>query len=74
MERLFAFLHQYPVGMIQIRNLNIDPDYLWAKMRRELKTPPGAIMGIDGFLTELRKEFPELIVGNYSRFREEPSV
>jgi len=69
MEQLFAFLRKYPVGMIQIRNLNIDPDLLWAQMRQAQLAPVGETVGIAGFLSELRKEFPRLIVGNYSRFR-----
>lgn len=68
-EQLFAFLRKYPVGMIQIRNLNFDPDYLWAQMRRAQLAPAGELLGIAGFLSELRKEFPGLLVGNYSRSR-----
>ena len=28
MERMFQFLDEHPVNMIQIRNLNIDPDFV----------------------------------------------
>ncbi len=66
-ERLFAFLHKHPVGMIQIRNLNIDPDYVWAHLRQEKLEPAGEALGIAGFLAELKREFPKLTVGNYSR-------
>ncbi|HHW12009.1 MAG TPA: radical SAM protein [Firmicutes bacterium] len=66
-EKLFAFLRRYPVGMIQIRNLNIDPDYIWARQRQEKLVPAGEALGIAGFLAELKREFPQLTVGNYSR-------
>jgi pyruvate-formate lyase-activating enzyme len=68
-EKLFAFLREYPVGMIQIRNLNIDPDYVWARLRQENLEPAGETLGIAGFLAELKREFPQLTVGNYSRAR-----
>lgn len=66
-EKLFAFLRNHPVGMIQIRNLNIDPDYIWARMHQEKLAPAGPTLGIAGFLAELEREFPTLVVGNYSR-------
>ena len=68
-ETLFAFLRKYPVGMVQIRNLNIDPDYIWARLRREKLALAGETLGIAGFLTALKREFPKLLVGNYSRAR-----
>lgn len=68
-ETLFAFLRKYPVGMVQIRNLNIDPDYIWARLRREKLALAGETLGIAGFLTALKREFPKLMVGNYSRAR-----
>lgn len=69
MEKLFTFLRTHPVGMVQIRNLNIDPDFIWVKMHREQLVPAGKVIGIADFLTTLQQEFPALVVGNYSRFR-----
>ncbi|HEY8391545.1 MAG TPA: radical SAM protein [Capillibacterium sp.] len=68
-EQLFAFLRKYPVGMVQIRNLNMDPDYFWAKLHRAKLVPEGEALGIADFLAELHKAFPHLMIGNFSRAR-----
>ncbi len=67
MERMFQFLDEHPVNMIQIRNLNIDPDFVWGKMKKERKALTGEVIGMANFLDELAAKFPEIIVGNYSR-------
>ncbi len=67
MEKFFAFLAAHPVNMIQLRNLNIDPELLWERLKKGGLDLSGEPAGISTFLAELGKRFPELLVGNYSR-------
>ena len=62
-EALLKFVTENQVKLIQIRNLNIDPDvYLKA-------IPPaeGEVLGITKFLEILKEELPGVEIGNYSR-------
>src|SRR5690554_303025 len=63
MTALFRWLHRHPVDMIQLRNLNIDPEWFWQVM----KAGSGPAAGISRFCAELKKEFPGLLVGNFNR-------
>jgi pyruvate-formate lyase-activating enzyme len=63
MEALFSWLHRHPVNMVQLRNLNIDPEWFW----RAMGAGAGPAIGISRFCTELKKEFPSLLVGNFNR-------
>ena len=58
------FLTELPVQMIQVRNLNYDPDEFFAVM------PPSTseIFGTKKFLRELQKTFPALTIGNFSHY------
>lgn len=56
------FLHRYPVDMVQFRNLNIDPGYLW----QVLPIEDDEIMGITSFIDTLQKELPQLRIGNFT--------
>lgn len=67
MEQLFAFLEAHPVNMIQLRNLNIDPELLWGRLKKGGLDLSGETVGISTFLAELAQRFPEMLVGNYSR-------
>ena len=67
MEQLFAFLAAHPVHMIQLRNLNIDPELLWGSLKKGGLDLSGELVGISTFLAELKKRLPEVVVGNYSR-------
>ena len=57
------FLDELPAQMIQIRNLNYDPDAFFAAM-----TSDENFTGTRRFLRELKKNFPALTVGNFSHF------
>ncbi len=57
------FLADLPAQMIQIRNLNYDPDAFFAAM-----TADENFMGTRKFLRELQKNFPSLTIGNFSHF------
>jgi len=57
------FLTELPVQMIQIRNLNYDPDEFFAAM-----PPDKNFLGTKNFLRELQKTFPTLKIGNFSHY------
>ena len=58
-----SFLDELPVQMIQIRNLNYDPDAFFAAMPRD-----DNFIGTKNFLDELRRAFPTLAIGNFSHY------
>ncbi|HEX9037201.1 MAG TPA: radical SAM protein [Ktedonobacterales bacterium] len=60
---LIAFLRETGVRLVQLRNLNIDPEVFLPKV------PPadGAPMGMRAFVATLRRELPEVEVGNFTR-------
>ena len=58
-----SFLEELPVQMIQIRNLNYDPDEFFAVM-----PPDENFLGTKDFLHELQKIFPALTIGNFSHY------
>ena len=58
------FFHELPVQMIQIRNLNLDPDFFLKTMPTEHARPIGAKL----FLRTLRESFPSLTIGSFSHF------
>ncbi len=57
------FLTELPVQMIQVRNLNYDPDAFFAAMERDEN-----FSGTKKFLHELKATFPNLTVGNFSHY------
>lgn len=60
------FLHELPLQMIQVRNLNIDPDVFLNTMPSQRST----YIGTKNFLSELQKEFPSLVIGSFSHYVE----
>lgn len=61
-EALLALIRKTGVKMVQLRNLNIDPDFLFARV------PParGELIGIPGLAAAL-KSVPGLALGGFSR-------
>ena len=57
------FLNDLPIQMIQVRNLNYDPDEFFAVMPEDKN-----FLGAKKFLRELKKNFPNLTVGNFSHY------
>lgn len=57
------FLEELPVQMIQVRNLNYDPDEFFAVM-----PPDKNFLGTKKFLRELKKISPTLTIGNFSHY------
>ena len=62
-EALLGFLRETGTRLVQLRNLNIDPELLWSRIPR----PSGAPMGIRALIETLRREAPEVEIGNFSR-------
>lgn len=58
-----SFLEALPVQMIQIRNLNYDPDEFFSVMPLAKN-----FIGTKNFLRELQKIFPALTIGNFSHY------
>ncbi len=61
MEALAEFIAGNGVDQVQLRNMNIDPDYFWRNVRAE-----GEILGVP-LLVEMLRQIPGLVVGNFSR-------
>lgn len=58
------FLKELPIQMIQMRNLNIDPDWFLATM----PTYSGTSIGTIKFIESLRETQPEITIGSFSHY------
>ena len=58
------FFRAFPVQMIQMRNLNIDPTLFLRTMPKETTAPVGTRV----FMDELHAEFPQLVIGSFSHY------
>ena len=61
---LAGFLRQFPITMIQWRNLNFDPLRYWQKMAAA--APSGDPMGMEILLQQIREQFPDLKFGYFN--------
>jgi len=61
-QALEQFLRQYPIHMIQWRNLNIDPMWYYTQMFDSVSEMETG-MGIDNLLKYLVETFPDLRFG-----------
>lgn len=61
LESLLGFVQKNRIDMIQLRNLNIDPDLLFHHI-----PPGGETLGITNFIHLLHQELPNLEIGSYS--------
>lgn len=59
------FLREYPIQMIQVRNLNIDPD-VFASVMPKAK---GELLGTKAFINMLADSRPDLVIGNFSHYQ-----
>ena len=66
-EALAAMINEYGVNMVQLRNLNIDPDWLFA----QIGDPGEASMGVPALIAYLKENCPHLRVGCHNPSREE---
>lgn len=71
-EALIAFVNDCDVNMIQLRTLNIDPNFYAAYV----PIPEGKAIGIPALIQRFREQCPGLVLGNHSPrvFRGEPKV
>lgn len=58
------FIAETGIDMVQLRNLNIDPDAFLAVMPQTGDCP----IGVRNFITRLRNKFPGLEIGSFSRY------
>ena len=61
------FLDEFHVDMIQLRNLNIDPDYFLDLMPHSNEKS----VGTKKFLSTLKNKFPTLKIGSFSHYNKE---
>ena len=61
-----AFFRELPVQMVQVRNLNIDPDAFLDAM----PPPAGQCVGTRRFLQMLHEDFPGMVIGSFSHYVE----
>ena len=59
-----SFLMELPVDMIQVRNLNLDPDAFLAIMPAAEKKA----LGTNCFLAGLQEKFPHIQIGSFSHY------
>lgn len=57
------FLNELPAQMIQVRNLNYDPDEFFKVM-----PPDENFLSTRRFLSEIKTNFPRLTIGNFSHY------
>jgi len=65
-ETMLDFLNAYKVDLIQLRNLNIDPDFLFSK----LKFKKEEILGIKNLLKLIKKKKKDMKFGYFNRTKE----
>ena len=63
-DALVGFLKNFPIGMIQWRNLNFDPVRYWQKM--DAVESPGKPLGMEVLLQQIREQFPGLKFGYFN--------
>jgi pyruvate-formate lyase-activating enzyme len=64
-EALLAFVRETGLRLIQLRNLNIDPEVLLPRMP-ELDSM-GKALGIPTMIEIVKRELPEIQIGNFTR-------
>ena len=67
-DALAGFLEQFPIHMIQWRNLNFDPVRYWKQM--DAVASSGEPMGMEILLQQIRERFPDLKFGYFNPPRE----
>lgn len=63
-DALLEFLHNYPLQMIQWRNLNFDPIRYWKKMNAVAQS--GEPIGMENLLNRIQRQFPKLKFGYFN--------
>lgn len=63
-DALCRFIGATGVDMVQLRNLNLDPELFLAAMPAARHRP----LGVPALLARLRREFPRLVLGSFSHY------
>ncbi|MGH2482524.1 MAG: radical SAM protein, partial [Ktedonobacteraceae bacterium] len=64
-EALLTFIEETGLRLIQLRNLNIDPEVLLPRM--PALDAMGKALGMRTLVETLRREVPDVIIGNFTR-------
>ncbi len=64
-EALLAFARETSLRLIQLRNLNIDPEVLLPRM--PMLENLGRALGVRTLIETLRRELPDVEIGNFTR-------
>ena len=64
-EALLALIKETGLRLIQLRNLNIDPEVLLPRM--PALDSMGKALGIRGLVETLEREAPDVVIGNFTR-------
>ncbi len=64
-EALLAFVKETGLRLIQLRNLNIDPEVLLPRM--PALNSLGKAMGVRTMIEMIKREAPEVEIGNFTR-------
>ncbi len=64
-EALLSFVRETGLRLIQLRNLNIDPEVLLPRM--PALDSMGKALGIGTMIEIIRNELPEVEIGNFTR-------
>ncbi len=67
LDALCAFIDRTGLDMVQLRNLNIDPDVLTSA----LPAASGKVLGLHEFTSEIRRRLPGVRLGSFSPSRGE---
>jgi hypothetical protein len=63
---MLDFLNAYDIDLIQLRNLNIDPDFLFGKVKFKKEE----ILGIKNMLKLIKKKKKNIKFGYFNRTKE----
>ena len=64
-EAMLSFVRETGLRLIQLRNLNIDPEVLLPRM--PALDSMGKAMGIRTMIEIIKQELPEVEIGNFTR-------
>jgi pyruvate-formate lyase-activating enzyme len=64
-EALVSFVKETGLGLIQLRNLNIDPEVLLPRM--PALESMGKALGVRAMIETIKRELPEVEIGNFTR-------
>ncbi len=66
LSSLLQFIEETRLGMVQWKNLNVDPDLYWSL----ISAHPKDVLGIRRTIREVREAFPRVVLGYFNQPRE----